>query len=78
MEEGRLENLIGANLLECLRYQLSLKFPDFQISENFRILGGIRVCGGKFPRSNFPKLAEICIFRRRFQTEIVGVKSVEI
>ena len=38
------ENIISSpcsilQILECLRYQISLKFPNFQISENFRILG---------------------------------------
>ena len=58
--------------------------PNFpQISENFPILEGVRTCGGKFPRSNFPKLAETCNFCRILNglprsPEIVGVKSVEI
>ena len=52
-----IDNRVFALQYRCI--QISLKFPYFQVSEKFRILGGIRICGGKFPRSNFPKkLAE--------------------
>ena len=60
--------------MEWLRYQISLKFPYFQMSESFRILGVSVFVAVNFRDqiSNFQisqKLAEICIFRWKFQID---------